>query len=73
MIEPPRSTFYYRSTAARGCQEDASIGELIESTQDEFPGYGCRRLTREWIQSDSRWSSRRSSIQPTARSLAATK
>ena len=47
MIELPRSTFYYRSTSAvDGLSEDRLV-ELIGDVQDELPGYGYRRVTRE--------------------------
>ncbi|MBB4226180.1 putative transposase [Variovorax guangxiensis] len=47
MIELPRSTFYYRSTATSECLNDGRLIELIESIQDELPGYGYRRVTHE--------------------------
>lgn len=47
MIELPRSTFYYRSTATSQGMGDARLIELIESIQDELPGYGYRRVTHE--------------------------
>jgi putative transposase len=47
VIELPRSTFYYRSTVASECLDDARLIELIESIQDELPGYGYRRVTHE--------------------------
>ena len=47
MIELPRSTFYYRSTAAIEDLSDERLIELIGDIQDELPGYGYRRVTRE--------------------------
>lgn len=47
MIELPRSTFYYRSRATSECLNDGRLIELIESIQDELPGYGYRRVTHE--------------------------
>ncbi len=47
MIELPRSTFYYRPTAASQSMSDARLIELIESIQEELPGYGYRRVTHE--------------------------
>lgn len=47
MIELPRSTFYYRSTATSEYLNDGCLIELIESIQDELPGYGYRRVTHE--------------------------
>ena len=47
MIDLPRSTFYYRSTAAHEDLGDARLIELIEAIQDELPGYGYRRVTHE--------------------------
>ena len=47
MIELPRSTFYYRSTATSECLNDGRLIELIESIQDELPSYGYRRVTHE--------------------------
>lgn len=47
MIELPRSTYYYRSTGvALGLDDDRLVG-LIGDIQDEFPGYGYRRVTLE--------------------------
>lgn len=45
MIELPRSTYYYRSTAMSVGLNDARLVELIEVSHDEFPGYGYRRVT----------------------------
>lgn len=47
MIGLPRSTFYYRSTARHADLSDDKIVEMINAIQDEFPGYGYRRVTRE--------------------------
>lgn len=47
MIDLPRSTFYYRSTAASEGLGDARLTKLIESIQDDLPGYGYRRVTHE--------------------------
>ena len=47
MIDLPRSTFYYRSTAANETLDDAALAELIGIIQDEMPGYGYRRVTHE--------------------------
>ncbi len=47
MIELPRSSFYYRTTAAVAVLSDERLVELIGDIQDELPGYGYRRVTRE--------------------------
>jgi putative transposase len=47
VIELPRSSFYYRSTAATGDLTDERLVGLIGDIQDELPGYGYRRVTRE--------------------------
>ena len=47
MIELPRSSFYYRTTAAVDVLGDERLVELIGDIQDELPGYGYRRVTRE--------------------------
>jgi len=47
VIELPRSTFYYRSTAAGPCMTDEQLVQIIDDIQDEFPGYGYRRVTLE--------------------------
>ena len=47
MIGLPRSTFYYRSTARHVELSDDKLAEMINTIQDEFPGYGYRRVTRE--------------------------
>ena len=48
MIELPRSTYYYRPSAAH--TEDISDDQLrcrIEDIQDELPGYGYCRVSHE--------------------------
>lgn len=47
MIKLPRSIFYYRSTATTPGLPDERLVELIDDIQDEFPGYGYRRVTLE--------------------------
>jgi putative transposase len=47
MINLPRSTFYYRSTARASQLDDAELVALIEDIQDELPCYGYRRVTHE--------------------------
>lgn len=47
MISLPRSTYYYRSTAAESNLPDKRLVDLIGDIQDEFLGYGYRRVTRE--------------------------
>ena len=47
MIEIPRSTYYYRSTARASGLSDARVVELIGEIQDEMAGYGYRRITHE--------------------------
>ena len=47
MINLPRSTFYYRSTAVTESLGDTTLAELIEAIQDELPGYGYRSVTHE--------------------------
>jgi len=47
VIDLPRSTFFYRSTAVHESLGDARLTELIESIQDDLPGYGYRRVTHE--------------------------
>lgn len=47
MIELPRSTFYYRASEAGDVLSGLQAVRFIESIQDEFPGYGKRRVTRE--------------------------
>ena len=45
MIALPRSTFYHRSTAHAAAITDPRLLELIGDIQDEFAGYGYRRVT----------------------------
>lgn len=47
MIELPRSTFYYHATVETSGLADAQLIELIQTIQDEMPGYGYRRITHE--------------------------
>lgn len=47
MIELPRSTYYYRPTEQPEQIADGRLVELIGDIQDELPGYGYRRVTRE--------------------------
>lgn len=47
MIELPRSTFYYRASEAGDVLSDLQVVHLIESIQDDLPGYGYRRVTHE--------------------------
>jgi putative transposase len=47
VIALPRSTFYYRSAATASSLPDEKLRDLIDDIQDEFPGYGYRRVTRE--------------------------
>jgi putative transposase len=47
VIELPRSTYYYRSTAKALALTDERIVELITVIQDELAGYGYRRVTHE--------------------------
>lgn len=47
MIDLPRSTFYYRPSAANDGLNDDAVLKLIEGIQDELPGYGYRRVTHE--------------------------
>jgi putative transposase len=47
VIELPRSTYYYRSTAQDLDLSDACLVRLISDIQDELPGYGYRRVTHE--------------------------
>lgn len=47
MIALARSSFYYRSAAKAVELDDLCLVELIGTIQDEFPGYGYRRVTRE--------------------------
>jgi putative transposase len=47
VIDLPRSTFYYRTTAKTIRLSDAELVALIEDIQDELPCYGYRRVTHE--------------------------
>jgi putative transposase len=47
VIELPRSTFYYRAIGDAGGLADGQRVELIQTIQDELPGYGYRRVTHE--------------------------
>ena len=47
MIQMPRSTYYYRPTARDNALSDDRLAELIGEIQDEFEGYGYRRVTHE--------------------------
>jgi len=47
VIELPRSTFYYRAIGDAGDLADDHLVELIQTIQDELPGYGYRRVTHE--------------------------
>ena len=46
-MDLPRSTFYYRASAAREALTDAHLVELIGRIQDELTNYGYRRVTHE--------------------------
>ena len=47
MIDLPRSTVYYRSTAADEGLGDTRLAELIGIIQDEVPSYGYRHVAHE--------------------------
>lgn len=47
MIDLPRSTYYYRSTARTSKLGDTELVVIIEDIQDEQPRYGYRRITHE--------------------------
>lgn len=47
MIDLPRSTYYYRPSAAERQIDDLALVGLIDDIHDEFPGYGYRRVTLE--------------------------
>jgi putative transposase len=47
VIDLPRSTYYYRSTEPKERISETSLIALIGEIQDEFPGYGYRRVARE--------------------------
>lgn len=72
MIELPRSTFYYQALTATNGLADAQLVELIQTIQDELPGYGYRRVTHELRRRGhtySRWVSS-SKLDPYAEKLA---
>jgi len=47
VIELPRSSFYYRSTARSATISDGDLVDKIIDIQTELPGYGKRRVTHE--------------------------
>jgi putative transposase len=47
VIALPRTSFYYRPTASAAQLSDDRLIELIGEIQDDFPGYGYRRVTHE--------------------------
>ena len=47
VIDLPRSTYYYRPKRQPAEISDEALVELIGDIEDEFPGYGYRRVTRE--------------------------
>jgi putative transposase len=47
VIDLPRSTFYYHPSGRTPKVADARLVELIGNIQDDFPGYGYRRITHE--------------------------
>ncbi|MFB9950720.1 IS3 family transposase [Rhizobium puerariae] len=47
MIDLPRSSYYYRSTARTLNLDDTELVAIIECIQDELPCYGYRRVTHE--------------------------
>jgi putative transposase len=47
VIDLPRSSYYYRPQSRSVEVADTTLVELIGQIQDEFPGYGYRRVTRE--------------------------
>ena len=47
MIDLPRSTYYYQSTAKALNLGDSELVAIIEDIQDELPCYGYRRVTHE--------------------------
>ncbi|MGV1913451.1 IS3 family transposase [Agrobacterium vitis] len=48
MIDLPRSTHYYQSTAKASNLSDSQFVAIIEDIQDELPYYGYRRVTHEF-------------------------
>jgi len=59
VINLPRSTFYYRSTAKSHKLTDDYLIEQISDIKDEFPGYGYRRVTRELAKKEIRVNHKR--------------
>lgn len=49
VIGLPRSSFYYRSSATAAGLPDEQLVKIIDEIQDEFPGYGYRRVTCELV------------------------
>lgn len=49
MIDLPRSTYYYRSTARALNLGDTELVAIIKDIQDELPCYGYRRVTHELL------------------------
>jgi putative transposase len=49
VIDLPRSTFYYRAMSVSPPITDDKLVGLIGDIQDEFPGYGYRRVTVELV------------------------
>jgi putative transposase len=47
VIDLPRSSYYYHARHAASAMSDEYLVELIGEIQDEFAGYGYRRVTRE--------------------------
>lgn len=47
MIDLPRCTYYYESTAKASNLGDSELVAIIEDIQDELPCYGYRRVTYE--------------------------
>ena len=47
MIDLPRSSYYYRSTARSFNLDDTELVAIIEDIRDELPCYGYRRVTHE--------------------------
>jgi putative transposase len=45
VIDLPRSTYYYRPSAAERQIDDLALVALINDIHDAFPGYGYRRVT----------------------------
>jgi putative transposase len=50
VINLPRSTYYYCSQRTSAALCDERLVELIGDIQDQFPGYGYRRVTRALYQ-----------------------